>query len=734
MLTHSEPLDHPRTPHPLIVHAPAPASPGSAPFTQWSARQLIQDAKPGEVHIVAAPPGVGKSMWTRQVIRDTLLLPPAVSPSVGIRRVLWATHSIATDTALGKEALAAFQALHVPVQIIYRRANFKPSGAASSYEEQFVWPTDPAGHPEPMVKIISHARIGLIFGNPGNPTSAGLLGADLLVIDEDPMSGLLIASPTSRTDTDSPKYRLEGLATSGDPVFQALLRIVQTAPADSSAGRAVQSFTLKNTYDLGHALYGRTFWHLFLRQHPQPVDTVSLSAALKKNGIADPDLIAEAFAEDARCAVRSTRRPARYRTRFGIHWEGRVSNPDWARMALFRFTLRRPLEVDLPVIVLDGYAKQELYEALFLEQPHVKFHGFAPAVKLSVECSELLSINPLEDRKAKGLPHRLHVAEELAEQRRVQKMADPGSKQLLLTNKDLYTSSSGWQKLLQGAYTHVVPGLTFSHPESAPGPLLAEPNQMYWHAGRGLDSYNGADIYALTLPKLSSLHRDYALAAVVLDNPALRQRLHGHARASELLQMLNRGRQPGWAAKSAPTGGPVPRVVVGATIKKVRMLLGDLVDRAELREYRPLLQLTKGSQNPRWRDMTTALAQELLARPEFYQGLPIQLLESLPLHDRGSKDRVLIMAKLSDLALSSAPDSHLYQAFHAPLNWRYWDVCKGGKSSDGKMLKAAMLVPKLGLTAQTAYTSVGASTVYVRTGTGATASSAFDAFNSWLVK
>lgn len=438
-------------------------------------------------------------------------------------------------------------------------------------------------------------------------------------------------------------------------------------------------------------------------------------------------MIAEAFAEDARYAPGMAGTPQSYRTRFGVHWSGRVAAADWARLALFRFNVRKKLKLELPVIVLDGYADPELYRALFLEQD-VKIHEFAPALKLTVECSELMTVNPLEDRlsaSTKGLAHRLHVAEELAARRVEQLRATPGSKQLSLTSKALYEPKCGWQMLLQQAYS--AQGLAFHHPSTSG---TSELDQLYWHAGRGLDTYSGADIYALNLPKLSFLNMDYTLAAVLLDDPALRTRLQNHAWAAELLQMLNRGRQPVLAA----AGGPVPKIVVGADLRKVKILLGNLVDRVDLREYAPLLQLTKGSTNPRWRDATTALAKELLALPEFTHGIPNQLLECLPTHstNHSSQARTATTAKLATLAAATPPESHLYKAFHDQANWRYQAVTPGGGGNSNRMLDEAMAASGLRLIPQKISTITGRAKVYVRPGaTLATAEAAHAAFDRW---
>ena len=704
---------------PSVLHA----------FTCTHADDLVRTARSGEVHVVTAAPGQGKSTLIRRAIKDALFPAGGVQPR--LQRVLWATQSIATATALGIEAKRDFESLGVPVQIVYSNADFDDLKLPGRFEDQFTWPVDSAGRPTPMVKIISHVRVHQIFGPPSAPgrLDLRLRQAELLVIDEDPTSGLLLSSPTTSAAAGNGirpslnDFMLEQLARTGDAVCLALADVLQDAEASSASGSAIKNFKLRTTYDLGHGLYGREFWKLFQRAHPGPVDVPAFCAALQLSKIGDAETIAWAFAEDAQCALRPL---PLFRTRFGIHWSGRVAAADWTKLALFRFNVRKKLELELPVIVLDGYADAELYKALFLEQD-VKIHEFASALKLTIECSELMTINVLEDRltaSTKGLAHRLHVAEELAARRAEQLRTGPGSKQLSLTSKDLWLPGCGWQKLLQQAYS--AQGLTFHHPGAS---AASELDQLYWHAGRGLDTYSGADIYALTLPKLSLLNMDYTLAAVLLDDPVLRARLQNHAWAAELLQMLNRGRQPILAA----AGDPVPRIVVGADLEKVRMLLGDLAGRVDLQVYRPLLQLTKHSSNPRWRDAMTALAKELLTLPEFAHGLPNQLLECLPTHSISlpSSARTATTAKLATLAATTPPKSHLYKAFHDQTSWQYRMVTPGGGNST-KMLDEAMAAPGLGLVPQRISSITGRAKVYVRPGaTRATAEAAHVAFDGW---
>lgn len=676
------------------------------PFDLTAARRIVSGASRYHIDLVVAPPGQGKSVHTRQVIADAI-------KAHTLRHVLWATHSINEEDSLGRGALAAFTGLKLPAEIVYSRTNFSGPGL---FEDQFRWPSTP------LVKVISHARIPLIFGGT-DPTSAKLRGADLLVIDEDPTASLLLASPVDKNvPGDLLPYRLVTLAATGDPACLALLRVADLAVA----AEAGQRFARLNKFAIGHGVYGEEFWPLFLREHPGPVGVGSLRAALstsskKSPKIEQPKLVAEEFAEDARCAALSGP-PGR--TRFGVHWAGNdfsfrgLPSPPCHEQALLRFNLRPPINLSLPVIVLDGYANNTLYDALFAGR-HVRLHEFARAAPLDIECSDVMHLDPMLDGNSRGnsVANRLQIAEELAAQRTRQLAmagvvpASPVGQQLLIAGKASREPDSDWQRMLQEAY-----GWAGLHFNSGPG-IKDDVQQMHWHAGRGRNDYEGADVYALNPPSLSLMSRDYTTSALFPDRPDLRERLFRHAHGAELLQMLNRGRQPNF---SGP--GHRPRIIVGSTHENISDMLGDLRDRATLRPYQSILLMNKGSKNPRWRDMTVALAHELLVL--FPHGLSKRLLLGLP---RNRYPDLAVQAKLEAQALMEPAMSHLHQAFHNPSSWKYHDVLQAGGSNNDAPLDEAM--EGTGLTREYAKRR-GSPKVYVAA--GSTAEQADDAITLWL--
>lgn len=679
-----------------------PTGPATAILPTFSlqvAHDLLDKVRiaPHQVDVVVAPPGVGKSTFMRQAIADDV--------GVGkLHRVLWATQSILEDSSLGGEALKDFKSLTMAAQVVYGQAAFDTRKEPGDYRAQFTWPAGPS------IKIISHARLRCIYGM-ADPLSARLLGADLLVIDEDPLSSLLLESSTSR-EKQGGKLRVAELAGRGDAACAALGRV---ASAVSSSELA--SFERRDKYVQGQGLYGEPFWKLFLREHPGPVDVASLSAALqvKKPGpkpdfklaLRDAELVALSFAEDALLAAAPT--PG-YRNRFGLHWVGRDWSVAPSQQALFRFNLRPALRLDLPVIVLDGYAHTDQYRAMFAEHP-VELHVYAPGPLLDVECSRLMHVDPVTEATSKAEQNRLQIAEELAEQRSAQKLADPGSSQLIIASQRIARPGSQWQQLLEQAYSSR--GLTVARNTDT----STDVSQVHWHAGRGVNAFSGADVYALNPPSLSAMNRNYSLSALYPDNQPMRATLQAHAVGTELLQMLNRGRQP--LARSSRK----PRIVVGSSEAQVHILLGHLSDRVLLRAYEPILNFRKTSQNPRWRDMTAALAHELL--PHFPLGLPFKLLQALPKHVGGLP---AIQRKLKALARTSRSGPHLYRAFHDKSRWTYRDVPAGGSGHNRVLLDAALA--SVGLFPGRREHAKGRPTVYVPE--GGDAELAGQAFDMWL--
>ncbi|EYB69675.1 hypothetical protein DEIPH_ctg004orf0212 [Deinococcus phoenicis] len=236
-------------------------------------------------------------------------------------------------------------------------------------------------------------------------------------------------------------------------------------------------------------------------------------------------------------------------------------------------------------------------------------------------------------------------------------------------NKNLRGEDAEWPQIIERAYA--ASGLS--------GTSLA---LMHWHAGRGSNAHAGADVYALSPPHLSGMYQEYTLSALFPDDPEARETFKALARGAELLQMLNRGRQPRYPL------GQKPRIIIGADEAQVHPTLGYLADRVNLQAYQPLRQFKRRSKNPRWRDMTAALTSELLAF--FPNGLARPLLDALPRHPARSKKAQEARQRLQVWALTLDPSSHLYRSFHDERAWEYNDVAVGGGKHDGQLLESVM--------------------------------------------
>ncbi|WP_161884276.1 hypothetical protein [Deinococcus alpinitundrae] len=621
--------------------------PKTTPFSPSDAAAVLTLAKPGEVHVVTAAPGQGKSTKLREEIAARI-------KAGDLTQVLWAVQSIRGDDSLGKEALDHFGTLSVDAEIVFGLADLGHDQVL--YNSQFTWPS------KAIVKIVSHARLPMIFGD-GSEVSTRFKDADLLVIDEDPSGSMLLASVNEPAAKGSRKpdrrLILAELAKSSNPVCVALAELADRVEAGTVYG--VETFGPVKRFNKGHGLYGRALGSYLAALHP--VDTTSLTAALSAGrllSVETAQLVAQAIYEDA--AVAAARPGSFERSRVGLHWRGSLP---LAGPGSLRFNLRPPLTFHQPLILLDGYADAAYYASLF-QGLAVTLHTFDPGPVLEVEYLKALHIDPAKNGKAVGRQRRIMVAEEIA----LQKKALVGRDQLVITSKALRDSGKEWFSLVGDAFTRHAPGLN-------------RPSEMHWHAGRGLNTFSGFDVYALNPPTLSPMYAAYTLAGVILDDGRERARLAVHAQGSELLQMLNRGRQP-----DPSHGVHKPRIILATSEQEIADMLGPLIGKVKLRFFKPTLHFRKRNSRARWREMTAVLGEELLTH--FPEGLPVALIGGLPKYVPKNKGEQRAEHLLSLLAARCGLGSELYAAFHDTASWLYGDVHPGGGSNNTMMLDEAM--------------------------------------------
>ncbi|MGY2892848.1 hypothetical protein [Deinococcus sp. UYEF24] len=624
---------------------PPPLSSTPAPVFNLRRLEAILDlalASPGEIHVVVAPPGAGKSTGLRK-----LLAPRVNAAPHPLARVLWAAHDIHAETSLGREAWEDFDRLGVNSAILQRREQLALLSPPPSFEDQFDWPTDP------QVKVVSHARVRQIFGQ-GHALAPRLAGADLLVIDEDPFRSLTVNSSSTLTPNASTK----SLAATGDPVGVALQQLAELV-ALIGGSETYRNFRRRTT---GDALSGHLFWTNFFLFHSGPVDISALAASLRSLGFGSPDQIAEAFAHDAALARLDPDNPPR---RFGLDWNG----PEMKEPYL-RFDLLLPLTFDLPVVVLDGYANEQLYRALFPGHT-VHLHHFHPGRKLEIECAPQLKLNEVSEGTKYQRQNRVQIAEELARFYEEAQGSSSPRPMLVLSSLRLRDESSEWKSFLQDAFERR--GL--------------DQSQLFyghWHTGRGRNTHAGAHVFALHRPYLNQRFSDHTLTALFPQDEEARLQMKAYLEGAEALQMLHRGRQ----ATSTSDPSDRPRVLLALDEGKTRALLDPFRDRIALRPYQSELQFTRKSQNPRWRDAMTELALDLLRI--FPSGLPRALLQALPIHKGTGKRKQQVYERLTALAADLGPDSPLHQAMCAPDQWAYTDVRPGGTGNGSKIEKEAM--------------------------------------------
>lgn len=576
-------------------------------------------AHPGEVHVVVAPPGAGKSTLLREILAERL----DAASTQPLTSVLWATQSIHGGSSLGEEAHADFRSKGVGSGIVLPSDQLAPK----PYRAQFDWPGSP------FVKCVSHARLSHIFGS-GHSFATRLAASDLLVIDEDPFGGLSVHASVEST----PNVTIESLAATGHPVGRALSELAEMV-ALVGAPKTFLSIKGRST---GYGLSGELFWGAFDALPLGPADVPGLTAALESLGVQHAEAIAQAFYLDLESARRD---PTRLSQRFGLAWDKDE------RVACLRFDVLPPLTFHLPVVVLDGYADEAYYQALFPDH-RIHLHQFDPGPPLKVECAPMLKV--AESREGTGLQvqSRLQIAEEIGLRFEEALQAVPPRVLLLLSNQTLRSEDSQWQGFLRLVFERT-------------GLDATEMDKGHWHAGRGRNEHAGADIIAITRPYLNRRYRDHTLTALFPFDEKECRRLQSHLEGSEALQMLHRGRQT-----RAPAGGR-PRVIFALGQSETRTLLSTFLDRVELSDYQPTLTFKPYSQKPRWRNGMLELVDELLAF--FPRGLPRSLLQALPLHNGRSSRTEEIRERLEALARSLSPDTVLYRAFCEPDAWAVCD-------------------------------------------------------------
>ncbi|KEF34851.1 hypothetical protein RDMS_04865 [Deinococcus sp. RL] len=608
---------------------------------------------------MVASPGSGKSRHTREAIEQLLL-------SGKVRHVLWATQSTRDETSLGQEALDHFRDLGLDAEIVYGEQHLRDQGRGADYRGQFAWPAGPA------VRIVSHSHLPLIFGGGSGPQAA-LASADLLVIDEDPLGALLIDSLTP----DVPKFTADALLTQSDPTAQALGQLLRAAESGEQEGYREFAKDVRKIVS-GYGLYGEAFWqHLLAIPHDPKSFEQALRSITPRHGRI-VELLARTFDDDLAAAKTGT-----ISNRFGLHGvqSGKTLNFQ------FRYNLRWPLEFPIPTVILDAYARQEQYEALFREHK-VRLHRFSLGTPLEIEEAPMLELDVMDEGRERRLETRRHIAGELLALHK----ENPERGQLLITPQRLKHEGAQWQGILKTVY------------DRAGVQLGLDATSGHWFAGRGKNEYRGRDMIALTAPRLPKMHREYTLSALLPYDEAGRNQLHQYLEATEYLQLLHRGRQQ---ADGIVHKHGTPRVIA-ADADVLR--LPALKPYVNIRPYKTILPFKPHSNTPRWRAATEAIAREVL---DELGGVPREVLAAVGFVKSKNAKETLENARdtLEVLAPMWSPTSAMYRAFRERDTWEYGDV---GPAGDNNADAEKEVMAGLGLTAFKIKVR-GGSLVYART-------------------
>ncbi|GHF63499.1 hypothetical protein HNQ07_004505 [Deinococcus metalli] len=519
---------------------------------QKQVTQVVMEAMaagPG-VTVIRAAPGSGKTAGAVRAIVERLQDPPArivwaVRETVAIRKGPTEKRKRPAGQSLASQTVAALNqaAGHECAQIILGQQHL----SEKAYLAQFRWPLP--------VAVVSHAHLPLILQSGLEGSITQLRAAQAIIVDEDPLGALTLHGGLQPGGLRSlPLRRVVGIldavtATAADRAAVARLARIEFgwSAADVSLAHQVQEFGVfpPGQSPTESGLRGAGFWQAAapalallktscaarnqledaLAVHLRPGSANDPLGAGARQAVADfvvRELLADLVAWEAGTVT----------TRYGLVWKGGAAATYGKSLA---WDLLQRVHVDRPVIVLDAYADEAQYRAVFGDMVQIVDVGHRPP--LHVELAPGLALEParLESRKARL------VAQEVQAH-----AARSPQGQLLLVPKDVVPSVKG---LLAEAATLA-------------GAPAADVAVTHWYSGRGVNHFHGRDVRALTLPHLPLSHEVCTLSALypLAAQAPERRALHRHHERAELLQLLHRGRQgqhpPGAAPRAILHGLP----------------------------------------------------------------------------------------------------------------------------------------------------------------------------------
>ncbi|MFC3833947.1 MULTISPECIES: hypothetical protein [Deinococcus] len=494
--------------------------------------------KPG-IHILRRPPGHKKSVHTRQAVIKEL-------KSGRRKRVLWAVHSTIGEHALAREAVEQFEQAGVACTLVKGK---KHTLGMPEYVRQLEWSD------KPEVKVISFAHLAHIYDRHGLLRA---LKADLLVIDEFPLSGLV----------QDQQIRLPNLETFGrhSAICARLAQVLGTPPPAT-----VQAPTDVRRLAEQHYFTGSAFLQA-IGSHWRDSDWAAFEEQLRTLSPYLTDDWFGAFRNDVA-------HPERNHYRFGLSWNilrsGGIQAPRFYGHVLL------PLHGLPPTLILDAYADETLYGAVF---PGHLIHPIEPSEDgrpLEVQVAPELHLDDLNMVKPTQFAKCLHIAEEVLQHQRDRQIT-------IITSKAQRDPEGPWMRALSEAA--VYHGIT------------TMPLYLHHYAGRGLNTFEGTTLFMLKQPRLPLRHSLGTMAALYPDDAEARQRTQDWLEDSEHLQLMHRSRQAIYPEQCECR----PRIILGYWPRP------SLIERGcKVTPYVPKLSFTWRSRHPRWRDAVLCLAEEM---------------------------------------------------------------------------------------------------------------------------
>jgi len=567
---------------------------------------LLWKARPGTVTVVAAPPGEGKSTeMAKAVVRRTMEYPLGRPP-----RVLWAAHGTRHPASLGQEAakvqrtMSALGGTATGVKVIFGREH--SPGPIAKYHRQFDWSVDPLD----CIRIISHAHLPILL----HPEAAHhfkmfLEGADVIVVDEDPLFSLLFSLADSSSAPDLGWIDVR-CAVAPTRIEQALRNVMHSL----ATGVISVNDTIRVTHPISgltHVSFtGKPFWEALQRDVTGPPEWSELVDALITHAFQKSPLtnirsdLTASLEQDWRAATLD----GRYSNRFGLQMQD--GSPS---TVVFRADIPRTVRPDTPpIVILDAYAdaKSPHYPTLFPAH-EVTVAMFGETKKLDVEVNTDFAIdrtNLLSGRQPKRRNHLMAEAGRLA--------STHAAGTLILADQDRITYLR--DRAPQAHWTTHAPTLDLN----ADSPPI---EFAYYFAGRGVNKYSGRHVIALNSPERPTLFQHHTMAALAPFDPETRKKLAQHLRRTELLQMLHRGRQTRFEANDPAR----PKIILAFPPDP------EFSDYLNVSASTPLLPFSAHSPNPYHHHAARTLAAELF---KLLGGVPHAALVALGLYKPTSQE------------------------------------------------------------------------------------------------